>query len=134
MAKGYKVNESIHFRIRCNGDPTTENPTVVVLDELDGVFETLTVGAGLTQLGSSNIVKGTFTPDNIGEWTLEASDDNGLDLVKLYSVGNHSISSNGAKIATVEAKIDAQDTLATTRHTALLAAIANVSNGGGHFG
>ena len=66
MAKGYKVNEVIEFRLRCNGDPATDNPTVVIYDELDGVEATLQIGSGLTQVGSTRVVKGTFTPDAQG--------------------------------------------------------------------
>lgn len=134
MSRGYKVNEAINFRLRCNGDPATDNPTVVVFDEVDGVFATLTIGAGLTQIGSTRLVKGTFTPDAEGEWSTHAYDDEGLELIKQYSVGQHSISSNGAKAASIEAKIDAQDILATTRHNQILAAINSIGGGGGHFG
>ncbi|MCP4994781.1 MAG: hypothetical protein GY934_13520 [Gammaproteobacteria bacterium] len=160
MAKGYKVNDPISIRIRCDGDPATDNPTIVIKDEVDGVHATLTIGSGLTQVGTTRIVKGTFTPDALGEWSAEATDDAGLDLVKAYSVGNYSITSIGAKVATLEAKQDAQDVAIATNqaalvagqaaaaaalaaqdaqiagnHVAVLAAITAVgSGGGGHFG
>jgi len=138
MAKGYKVNEPIRIRIRCNGDPASDNPTVVIYDEVDGTFATLTLGTGLTQVGTTRIVKGEFTPDTVGEWSAHAIDDQGLDVVKTYSVGQYSIVSIGAKVATLEAKIDAQDVQIAANQLALTNAIDALgvvaAGGGGHFG
>jgi len=138
MAKGYKVNEAIDIRIRCNGDPATDNPSLVIYDEVDGVNATLTLGSGLTQVGSTRIVKGTFTPDAVGEWSAHATDDQGLDVIKAYSVGQYSIVSIGAKVATLEAKIDAQDLQIAANQLALTNAIDALgvvaAGGGGHFG
>jgi len=138
MAKGYKVNEVIEFRLRCNGDPATDNPTVVIYDELDGVEATLQIGSGLTQVGSTRVVKGTFTPDAQGEWSLIATDDLGLEVTKQYSVGVYNLAAVGAKIATIEAKIDAQDLVTASNHTAVLNALSALGATsvarGGHFG
>lgn len=138
MAKGYKVNEPIEIRIRCNGDPASDNPTVIIYNEVDGVHATLTIGSGLTQVGSTRIVKGSFTPDALGEWSAHATDDQGMDVIKVYSVGQYSITSIGAKVATLDAKIDAQDVVLAANHAALLTAIDALgtltAGGGGHFG
>jgi len=158
MAKGYKVNDPIDIRIRCDGNPASDNPTIVVYDEVDDTFATLTIGAGLTQVGTTRLVKGVFTPDNIGEWSAYATDDTGMEIVKGYSVGNYSILSIGAKVATLEAKSDAQDVQIAANQAAVIAgqaavaaaitaqdaqmvanqaatiaAIATLSGGGGHF-
>lgn len=120
----YKVGEAINFRARINGDPTTDNPTVTILDETDAIDSTLTIGSGLTQVGSTKIVKGSFTPDNPGVWTLHLVDDQGLNIIKEYPVGDFDLNSIGANVATNEAKLDAA-----------LAAIAAIdTSGGGHFG
>jgi hypothetical protein len=159
MAKGYKVNDPIDIRIRCDGDPASDNPTIVISDEVDGTFATLTIGAGLTQVGTTRVVKGVFTPDNIGEWSAYATDDTGMEIIKSYSVGAYSILSIGAKVATLEAKSDAtdvqiaanqaaviagqaavaaaiaaQDAQMVSNQSAMLAAIAALGGGGGHFG
>lgn len=121
----YKVGEEIPFRARINGDPTSDNPTATVLDELDAVHATLTLGSGLAQVGSTKIVKGSFTPDEAGVWTLHLVDDEGLNIVKEYAVGDYNLNSIGANVATNEAKLDS-----------VLAAIASLdpAAGGGHFG
>lgn len=118
--KTFKVGEVIKFRVRIDGDPTSDNPTAIVLDETDTTEATLTLGTGLTQVGSTKIVKGEFTPDAAGMWSVHITDDTGMDLVKQYPVGNFSIESIGAVANTVEAKVDS--------------IIASLGGGGGHFG
>ena len=128
--KTYKVGDTIKFRIRTDGDPATDNPTATVHDETDTPLSPdLTIGAGLTQVGSTRIVVGTFTPDADGEWSVHMVDDTGMDLVKQFFVGDFSIESIGANVASVEAKVDAQDTVLAS----ILAKVNNIG-GGGHFG
>jgi len=119
--KTYKVGDTIHFRVRINGNPGTDNPTATVYDEADAVVGTaLTLGSGLTQIGSTKIVAGSFAPDADGIWSVAFVDDTGLNLVKQFIVGSYSLESIGGNVATVESKID---TL-----------LAGGSGGGGHFG
>lgn len=132
--KTFKVGDTIPFRVRTNGDPASDNPTATIYDEADAADPTLlTIGAGLTQVGLTKIVTGSFIPDVAGQWSINIVDDDGMDLVKEYIVRDHSIESIGGGIATVgsgvatvEAKVDAQDVV--------LAAILAQTQGGGHFG
>lgn len=137
-AREFKINEVIEFRIRCNGDPAIDNPIVIVYDEADTIESTLTLGSGLTQVGSTKIVEGNFTPDAQGEWMLLATDDKGLEVIKHYSVGQYNLPAIGAKLVTVETKIDTLTTQLATHNTdiinALNAMVAALSGGGGHFG
>ena len=132
--KTFKVGDTIPFRVRTNGNPATDNPTATIYDEADVADPvTLTLGAGLTQVGSRKIVTGGFVADAAGQWSINIVDDAGMDLVKEYIVRAHSIESIGTGItavtggiATVEGKVDAQDLV--------LAAILSQTQGGGHFG
>lgn len=137
MAKGYKVGEPIEVRFRCNGDPAVVNPTLVVLDETNGVFETLTLGSGLSVI-SGRTVGGSFTPDELGEWQATATDDTGLEIIKLYSVETYSINSVGVLAAENENAIALLDAKVDLNQTDVLASIASLSaligGGGGHFG
>ena len=73
-----------------------------------------------------------------GEWSLIATDDLGLEVTKQYSVGVYNLAAVGAKIATIEAKIDAQDLVTASNHTAVLNALSALGATsvarGGHFG
>ena len=132
--KTFKVGDTVPFRVRINGDPTTDNPTATIYDEADAADPTpLTVGAGLTQVGSTKVVVGSFVPDAAGQWSVIIVDDAGLDRVKEFIVRDASIESIGTGVlavaggvATVESKVDAQDLV--------LQAILEQTQGGGHFG
>ena len=119
----HKINEPISFIFRANGDPSVDNPTAVVRDEVDGVFATLTIGSGLTQVGASRMVRGEFTPDANGQWSVQVTDDAGLDIVKQFNVGDYSLLSIGANVATNEAKLDT-----------IIGSLSVMDFGGGHFG
>jgi hypothetical protein len=119
--KTWKVGDAIPFRVRIDGDPATDNPTATIYDETGAAEPTLlTIGAGLTQVGTTKVVTGSFTPDAVGEWAITIKDDAGLDLVKQYIVRDDSVESIGAKL-------DAQDSV-------LSDILANTAGGGGHFG
>lgn len=147
--KTYKIGDTIKFRIRTDGDPATDNPTATVYDETDvAVVPDLTLGSGLTQIGSKRIVKGSFVPDENGIWSVNIIDDTGLDLVKQFIVGDYSIESIGGLAATLESKVDAQDVVmddigagtaavnikVDAQDLVLADILAKASGGGGHFG
>lgn len=132
--KTFKVGDTIPFRVRCNGDPATDNPTATVYDEADvPMAPPLTIGSGLTQVGTTKIVVGSFVADAAGEWSVSIVDDAGMDQVKEFIVRGDSIESIGGGVTAVsggivvlDGKIDAQDVV--------LAAILANTTGGGHFG
>jgi len=126
--KTWKVGNTIPFRVRISGSPATDNPIATVRDATDTVVGTpLTLGAGITQVGATKIVKGSFLADAAGIWSVQVVDDLGMDIVKQFIVGNFSIEAVGGIVATVEAKVDAQNLV-------LSAILGNTSTGGGHFG
>jgi hypothetical protein len=123
----YKVGDTVTFRVRCNGDPAVDNPTAQVFDETnteEGVA--LTIGAGLTQVPGTKIVVGSFTPDIVGEWSVNILDDKGMDQVRQFKIGAADVDVIGGGITTVDSKID--DMILT------LAEILANTAGGGHFG
>ncbi len=62
--KTFKVGDTIPFRVRCNGDPATDNPTATVYDQADTpVVPDLTIGSGLAQVGTTKVVVGSFVAD-----------------------------------------------------------------------
>lgn len=126
--KTYKVGDTVPFRVRTNGDPTTDNPTAIILDETNAPHGTpLTIGSGLTQVAGTKIVVGSFVPDAEGEWTVQVVDDTGMDRIKEFIVRGFSVESIGSGVADLNTKIDAQDLILAT-------ILANTANGGGHFG
>lgn len=126
--KTFKVGDTIPFRVRISGDPTTDNPTATILDEANAPHATpLTIGSGLTQVGSTKIVVGSFVADAVGQWTVSIVDDTGLDRIKEFIVRDHSIESVGNGIGALQAQLTAQDLVLAT-------ILANTANAGGHFG
>ncbi len=132
--KTFLVGDTIPFRVRTNGDPAADNPTATVYDEANvALVPDLTIGSGLTQVGTTKIVVGSFVPDTVGQWSVNIVDDAGMDQVKEFIVRSDSIESIGgglqtvtAGVATIDGKVDAQDIV--------LAAILANTTGGGHFG
>jgi hypothetical protein len=126
--KTWKIGDTIPFRARISGNPVVDNPIATVRDETDTIEGTpLTLGSGLTQVGATKIVKGSFVPDAQGIWSVQIVDDTGMDIVKQFIVGDYSISSIGALAATIESKIDAQNLVLTQ-------ILGQTATGGGHFG
>ena len=126
--KTFKVGDTIPFRVRCNGDPATDNPTATVYDETDiPEGDPLTVGSGLTQVPGTKIVVGSFVPDAEGQWSVQIVDDTGMDRVKEFIVRNASIESIGGVVGSLGGQLDAQDMVLAT-------IMANTTGGGGHFG
>lgn len=125
----WKVGNTVPFSSRISGDPASDNPTAIVYNELNAVEATLTIGAGLTQVGSTKIVIGTFVPDVAGTWRVQFLDDTGMDITKQFIIGSHSVESVGGVLGVIDGKIDAQDLVLA----AILANTATIG-GGGHFG
>ena len=126
--KTWKVGDTVSFRVRISGNPAIDNPTATIRDETDTVVGVpLTLGAGLTQVGATKIIKGSFIANAVGMWSVQVIDDLGMDIVKQFIVGNFSIETIGGIVATVEAKVDAQNPI-------LAQILGNTSTGGGHFG
>jgi hypothetical protein len=132
--KTFKVGDTIPFRVRTNGDPATDNPTATVYDNTDTPLPVLLeLDDGLTQVGNKKIVTGGFVATAAGEWSVNITDDAGMDLVKEYIVRAHSIESVGSGInalgsgiTAIDGKVDAQ--------SLVLASILAQTQGGGHFG
>ena len=124
--KNYKVSETIEIRVRTDGDPASDNPTVVIYDEAEGEFVTLTIGDGLTQVGTTRAVKGSFVPDAAGVWMAKMTDDTGMELLKAYAVGDYSVMALGTMLAALDSKVEAQDLV-------LANLLTNTTGGGGHF-
>jgi len=126
--KTWLVGDTIDFHVRISGNPAVDNPTATIRDETDAVVGTpLALGAGLTQVGATQIVKGSFVPDAQGVWSVQVTDDTGMDVIKQYIVGAFSITSIGGLVSTIDAKIDAQNIV-------LANILGQTATGGGHFG
>ena len=96
------VGEPIVMSYRCSGNPTTADPTAVVLDEGGALFATLTVGSGIEYTGQGRTYKATFTPDEIGDWVINITDSNGGDASKSYAVNTHGLGYVVEKMAMLE--------------------------------
>lgn len=103
----YEVNQPIEFIYRCSGLPAGANPSVVILDATKTPVGTpLTVGSGLTQIGSTKLFQGLFTPDAEGVWTIHGTDDHAGDMAKDFPVGAVGAQSMAAAILAIEANAD----------------------------
>lgn len=101
--RNYEINEAIPVKVRATPGATSVNMNVY--DETDALDATQS--GALTQIGSSNRWKGSFTPDTIGEWSIGITDNiTTVEVPRQYSVGNYNVGSVGALVATVESKID----------------------------
>ena len=108
----YEVNSVIEFNYRCNGDPATASPVAEVLDEA-GVVDVQSP-VTLTQIGSTRLFKGSFTPDALGVWAVHITDANGGDVVKDFAVGVIGVGSGlqaiAAGVVVIDGKIDGLET------------------------
>ena len=126
--KTFLVGDTVPFRVRTNGDPTSDNPTATVYDQANSpVVPALTIGSGLTAVPGTKIIVGSFVPDAEGEWSVSIVDDTGMDRIKEFIVRGHSVESIGGGINALGALITAQDLV-------LASIAASTSGGSGHFG
>jgi len=74
----------------------------------------------LAEIGNSGIYKGSFTPDQEGEWKAicHKADGDG-QVVKRFSVGLHNVHSVGQAVGGLNAGIDILDDKADTTHSKL---------------
>jgi len=108
----YELNSVIEFQYRCNGDPAVASPVCEVLDEAGLVDAQSPVT--LTQIGTTKLFSGTFTPDAVGNWSLHITDANGGDVVQAFAVGTLGIQTAAQNIAASVIVIDGKiDTLET---------------------
>lgn len=103
----YEKNSLIEFKYRCNGSSSTANPVAETIDE-DGVVDLLIV-VTLTQVSTSRIWKGSFTPDASGVWGIHITDSNGGDVVKDFPVGDIGVQTMAEAIVTIDGKVDDLD-------------------------
>lgn len=108
----YEVDSVIEFKYRCNGDQSTANPVAEVLDEAGAVDAQSP--AILTQIGTTKLWKGSFTPDEVGVWAVHITDDNGGDVVRDFSVGTFGVGTGlqtiAAGVVVIDGKIDGLET------------------------
>lgn len=106
----YEVGSVIEFKYRCNGDQATASPVAEVLDEDGNVDVQVPV---LTQIGTTKLFKGSFTPDVVGVWAVHITDDNGGDVVRDFAVGDIGVGSGlkaiAAGVVIIDGKIDTLD-------------------------
>ncbi|MBW2636061.1 MAG: hypothetical protein JRC86_00800 [Deltaproteobacteria bacterium] len=121
----YAAGESIEFSYRCSGDHATANPVATVLDEIGGVFATLTVGSGVEHKHGKTFLV-SFVPDEIGTWLVNVVDDHGGDSSKSFGVATHSM-------AWVVSQLEVINTSLTTL-VGVTAALASNDGGGAHIG
>jgi len=107
----YEVGSVIEFKYRCNGDQATASPAAEVLDDAGVVDEQSPVT--LTQIGTTKLWKGSFTPDVVGVWAVHVTDANGGDQVKDFAVGTLGAQSAAqnivAAVVIIDGKIDTLD-------------------------
>lgn len=106
--KSYKVNEAIEVVYQAPNAATGITVNMEIYDEVHAL-----VAGGpivLTELGATGRYYGPFTPDTVGEWSvqIEVSDGTGK-VTKAYSVGSHHLQDVGVQadaIKTDTATID----------------------------
>lgn len=103
----YEKNTLVEFKYRCNGSPSTANPVAEAIDETGTVDPAIIVT--LTQVGTSRIWKGSFTPDASGVWAVHITDSNGGDAVKDFPVGDIGVQTMAEAIVTIDGKMDTLD-------------------------
>lgn len=108
--KNLKVNQPVHVVYQA---PNKETGATVVMEIYlptglkDGVnFPDVT----LTELGASGVYVGSFTPDDVGEWTTPIHKQDGSgQVVKRWSVGSHNVQSVGDDINMVQGDVTVID-------------------------
>jgi len=107
----YEVNSVIEFKYRCNGDQAIASPVAEVLDDAGAVDEQSPVT--LSQIGTTKLFQGSFTPDVVGVWAVHITDSNGGDVVKDFAVGAVGVGSGlqaiAAGVVVIDGKIDTLD-------------------------
>lgn len=119
--KMFKLNEVIEIVYQApNKESGLTGPTAVTAeiflpnDAKDSAFPDI----ALVEIGASGVYKGTFTPDQEGEWkvTIHKAGGDG-QVVKRYSVGLHNVSSVGQGVSSVDGKVDSVQSTADSIET-----------------
>lgn len=103
--KNYKVDDPIKVEYQASGAGSGLIVNMTVFDELD--VEDVAQSTVMAEKGSTGRYVATFTPDAEGEWSVHIVDSAGGKGVRQFSVGDYNVASIGAKITTVEGKVDA---------------------------
>ncbi len=121
--KSYKVNEAIEIVYQTLNSATGKTINMEVYDE----SHTLVAGGPtvLTELGTTGRYYGPFTPDAVGEWSVQIEESDGTGKVtKAFSVGTYNLVDVGSQadaiktdtasistsVDTVDGKVDTVDT------------------------
>ena len=109
-----KVNTtvSVPYKIPRGFDLTDKTVKMDVYDEADALVVAQS-GAMVAMAGSVFKFRKDFTPNTEGHWHVECyvqhdtTSDKEMTLIREYNVGQYSVAENGARLATIESKIDA---------------------------
>jgi hypothetical protein len=103
-ARNYKVDDPIKVYYQAQGNQSGLTVDMIVFDE--GEVEDVAQATTMTELGTTGRYSALFTPDAEGDWSVQISDSAGGEAVKQFSVGTYNIQEIGAKLQTVETKVD----------------------------
>ena len=115
--KNYKVDEEIKVVYQAPGAATGQVVTMEIYDEAGAKDPVDFPDVVMTEVGATGRYRGSFTPDDAGEWEIQialASGDG--QVVQQYSVGSYNVDAVGTIVSdldtqldTVEGKIDGLD-------------------------
>lgn len=110
--KNLPVGESIEILYQA---PNAESGLDVRADIYDELKAPFSVDNPLAEVGDTGTYRGSFTPDEQGEWEAviyKFVDSNTRDgqVTKRYSVGAHNVHSVGEKANNIQTKVDEIDT------------------------
>jgi hypothetical protein len=103
--KSYKVSEAISVIYQA---VNVQSGATVNMEVFDATRAIVVGGpTQLTEMGTTGRYYGSFTPDVIGDWSVQIQESNGTGKVtKSFSVGTQNIEGIGTAVEATDAKVD----------------------------
>jgi hypothetical protein len=102
----YKVNDAIVVSYQAPNKQTGLTGVVAEIYLPSGQKDSNFPDVALTEVGATGVYKGSFTPDEVGEWiALCHKADGDGQVIKQFPVGAHNVSSVGEAVGTVDGKV-----------------------------
>jgi len=113
--KNYKKDEAIKVIYQAAGAETGATIDMEIYDESGAKDVVNFPDVVMSEIGASGRYEGSFTPDAIGDWSVQIQKNDATGkVVKHFSVGDYNVSDVGSNVAVVDGKVDALDTKVDT--------------------